>query len=318
MRFVAAGNTVFYSDPKGKPWKYVTDFLKTFVEQTLGRDWILAEIKKPEKEQHQIVKFHLALYGQFQKAVKDDQGEYAILPCGSTNCFYNLAYDLFVLQDNDALSECLIHRLKNKDQFQGVRHEVFAAATCIRAGFKIAYSDRSKNPTEFIATHIKTGLQIAVEAKSRHRAGVLDANVEGKRKPNPKAKIIQLLNQALKKTVCQPYVIFIDINLPFSPEPVFQKKWFQEIYRSIFLELGDSSPAKRDKFNIIFFTNHPWHYGEDDQPSPPREPGATLVSKYPEKPLVDNAILNDLMKAVDLFGNIPRAFPINYDQSNHG
>jgi hypothetical protein len=60
MRFVAAGNRVFYSDPKGKPWKYVADFLKFFAEQTFGRGWILDEIKKPEKEQHQIMKFHWA------------------------------------------------------------------------------------------------------------------------------------------------------------------------------------------------------------------------------------------------------------------
>jgi len=310
VRYVAAGNTVFYSDPKGKPWKYVADFLKFFAEQTFGRGWILDEIQKPEKEQHQIVKFHWALHGQLHKAVKDEQGEYGILPCGSSNCFYNLAYDLFVLQDNGALPESLIHRLKIKDQFQGARYEVFTAATCIRAGFQIEYSDRSRKPTEFIATHIKTRLQIAVEAKSRHRAGVLDANIPGKKKTNPKAQVIQVLNQALKKTVALPYVIFIDLNLPYSPEPAFQKKWFREIHGAILPELGDSSPTERDKFNMVVFTNHPWHYGENNQPSPPLEPGMCLVSKYPERELTNGKVLNDLMKAVQLFGNIPKAFPI--------
>lgn len=307
VRYVAAGNTVFYSDPNGKPWKYVTDFLKFFAEQTLGRGWILDEIKKPEKEQHQIVKFHWALHGQLHKAAKDEQGEYGILPCGSSNYFYNLAYDLFVLKDNGVLFDSWLHRLKNKNEFQGVRHEIFAAATCIRAGFKIAL-DQAAKPTEFIATHISTGLQIAVEAKSRQRKDVLDAEIGGNL---TKAGIIPLLNRALKKTVSQPYVIFIDLNLPFSPEPAFQKKWFQDIHGSILPELGDSSPTKRDKFNMVVFTNHPWHHGANNQPSPPLEPGMCLVSKYPEMELTDGTVLNDLMKAVQLFGNIPKAFPIN-------
>jgi hypothetical protein len=306
MRFVAAGNRVFYSDPKGKPWKYVADFLKFFAEQTLGRGWILDEIKKPEKEQHQIVKFHWALHGQLHKAVKDEQGEYGILPCGSSNYFYNLAYDLFVLQDNGVLFDGWLHRLKIKKEFQGVRHEIFAAATCIRAGFKIT-PDQAEKPTEFIATHISTGLQIAVEAKSRQRKDVLGAEIGGNL---TKAEIIPLLNRALKKTVSQPYVIFIDLNLPYSPEPPFKKKWFQEIHGSILPELGDSSPTERDKFNMVVFTNHPWHYGENNQPSPPLEPGMCLVSKYPEMELTNGMVLNDLMKAVQQFGNIPKAFPI--------
>lgn len=309
MRFVAAGNRVFYSDPKAKQWKCVADFLKFFAEQTFGRGWILDEINKPEKEQHQIVKFHWAVHGQLHKAVKDEQGEYGILPCGSSNYFYNLAYDLFVLQDNDVLFDRWLQRLKNKNEFQGVRHEIFAGATCIRAGFKIT-PDQAETPTEFIATHTNTGMHIAVEAKSRHRAGVLDANVQVKKKPNPKAQIIQILNQALKKSVSQPYVIFIDLNLPFSPEPAFQKKWFQEIHGSILTQLDDSSLTKRDKFNMIVFTNHPWHYGENNQPSPPLEPGICLVSKYPEKEFTNDTVLNELMKAVQLFGNIPKGFPI--------
>jgi len=306
VRFVAAGNTVFYSDPKGKPWKYVADFLKFFAEQTLGRGWILDEIKKPESEQHQIVKFHWALHGQLHKAVKDEQDEYGILPCGSSNYFFNLAYDLFVLQDNGVLFDSWLHRLKNKKEFQGVRHEIFTAATCIRAGFKIA-PDQAEKPTEFIATHISTGLQIAVEAKSRQRKGVLGAEIGGNL---TKAEIIPLLNRALKKTVSQPYVIFIDLNLPYSPEPAFKKKWFQEIHGAILPELGDSSPTERDKFNMVVFTNHPWHYGENNQPSPPLEPGMCLVSKYPEIELTNGVVLNDLMKSVEQFGNIPKAFPL--------
>lgn len=313
MRFVAAGSRVFYSNPKGKPWKYFADFLKAFAEQTFGREWILEETKKPQEKQHQIVKFHGVLYGELKNAPQDEQRDYMISPCGTSNYLLNLAYDLYILQDNGALPARLVDRLKQKDQFQGARHEVFAAATCIRAGFKITYEDERngmKKPTEFIATHPGTGLQIAVEAKSRHRAGILDANVPGKRKMNPKAEIIQLLNQALAKSVNLPYVIFVDLNLPLSQGPVFQTEWFQEINRAIFKNLGTPSQVKRDKFNVVVFTNHPLHYGESDQPSPAIEPALCLFSQYPVHHLSNQTILHDLNKAAQLFGVIPRGFPI--------
>lgn len=306
VRFVQAGNTIYHSKPGGKPWKYTTDFLKFFAEQTLGRCWILDEIKKPEKEKHQIVRFHWALHGQFHKAVKDEQGEYGILPCGSSNYFYNLAYDLFVLQDNGVLFDSWLHRLKNDGEFQGVRHEIFAAATCIRAGFKTA-PDRTAKPTEFIATHISTGLQIAVEAKSRQRKGVLGAELGGN---TTKADIIPLLNRALNgKTVSQPYVVFIDLNLPQSEGSAFEKPWFKEVKQRVERQLGEATSSKPDLFNMVVFTNHPLHYGSNDEPSPPLEHPVVLFSMHPKHP-ADRVLLDAIHEAAEKFGNIPPGFPV--------
>ena len=88
-----------------------------------------------------------------------------------------LAYDLYVLRDKQVLQDDIIRRLKILDQFQGARHELFAAVSCIRAGYSIKYEDEkdgTRKHTEFIATHKKTGQKIAVEAKSKHRTGILD------------------------------------------------------------------------------------------------------------------------------------------------
>jgi hypothetical protein len=61
---------------------------------------------------------------------------------------------------------------------------------------------------------------------------------------------------------------------------------------------------------MIVFTNHPLHYGENNQPSPVIEVAVCLMSQYPANPLPNQSILNDLNKATQLFGVIPKGFPI--------
>jgi len=150
--------------------------LKSLAERVLGRDWILTESQKPLENQHQIVQLHGALFRQLRNASVDHNGDFAFSPCGSSNYFYSLAYDLFVLQDAGVLNARVLQRLKDKGQFQGARHEIFVAATCVRAGFKIEYEDESDGTTthsEFIAQHAESGATIAVEAKSRHRLAAM-------------------------------------------------------------------------------------------------------------------------------------------------
>ena len=86
--------------------------------------------------------------------------------------YFTFAYDLFTVQDNGRLDARLIERLKNCDQFQGARHELFAEATCLRAGFSIEHEDETDGLTrhaEFTATHKASGQRVSVEAKSKHR-----------------------------------------------------------------------------------------------------------------------------------------------------
>ena len=88
-------------------------------------------------------------------------------------CF---AYDLYVVDDNGGLDDEFLQRLKNRELFQGARHELFAEATCYRAGFTVEHEnekDESMRHAEFTVRHAATGQFLSVEAKSRHRAGVL-------------------------------------------------------------------------------------------------------------------------------------------------
>ncbi len=95
---------------------------------------------------------------------------------GDVASLLTLANDLFTVGDNAKLQDRLLARLRHRDQYQGARYELFVIATCVRAGFSVEYEDEtdtSKKHPELVATYKKTGLKVAIEAKSRHRDGVL-------------------------------------------------------------------------------------------------------------------------------------------------
>ena len=154
--------------------------------------------------------------------------------------------------------------------------------------------------------------------------GVLNFDAGSKRTPNPKTDIIKLLNKALSKAtlskanqkpIAKPYVIFIDLNLPPSAGSVFEKAWFKDLKSGIERQLGEATPAKPDVFSMLVFTNHPFHYGPDDGPSPQVEAPLALFSMHPKYP-IERAALDLLYDAAANFGNIPHGFPIPPNQMN--
>ena len=105
------------------------------------------------------------------------------------------------------------------------------------------------------------------------------------------------------------------MNLPPSAGSVFEKPWFKELKSGIERQLGDATPTKRDVFNMLVFTNHPFHYGSNDGPSPQLEVPLALLAMHPKYP-VERAALDILYDAAANFGNIPRGFPIPPNQMN--
>lgn len=74
----------------------------------------------------------------------------------TSGAYMTFAYDLYVVANNARLDNRLVERLKQSDQFQGARHELFAEATCLRAGYKIEHENengRSSRHAELSATH---------------------------------------------------------------------------------------------------------------------------------------------------------------------
>lgn len=307
-KLVAVGSQMHWA--KDEKWRTFPDFLLDYIKTALGRDWGNAELKKPLEERHQILKWYDGMCRFQQKQTKGKDGIYEAIPNGAFAAFLSLAYDLYILRHHKALQEDITRRLKHPEQFQGARYELFATATCIRASFKIDFEnekDASRKHPEFIATHIETGHKISVEAKSRHREGVLGYPGKQETDDEMKLRIGGLINQALKKESNYPFVIFIDVNVPLSvaertlevPPPNGIAKTFDQITKT--------SDGK-DLFNLILFTNHPHHYGRDDEPDAKKNVLA-VISQKPKIVPASPQLLFNLNQAALQYGHIPNEFP---------
>lgn len=309
FKIVAVGNQIHWE--KENKCKTFPDFLMNYIKTAMGPEWGSDEIKKPFAERNQILQWYhqTCLFQQSQKLNED--GIYDAVPCGSFAAYLSLAYDLYILRHHQAIQDEVIRRLKIGDQFQGARYELFVAATCIRAGYDIVYEDErdgSKKHPEFIATHKETDQKIAVEAKSRHREGVLDQ--PGKRKPDDEVRVRVggLINDAIQKETLYPLVIFVDVNLPPSISTQMELKPPNSLSRALDQVKKDSDG--RDEFNLIIFTNHLHHYGRADQPDPKKHV-VSVFSQQPALPAQHASALFSLNEAALQYGNIPNEFPDN-------
>ena len=303
-KFVAVGNELHGS----KSWKTFPDFLKYYIQFVLGAAWGQAELAKPFEERHEILKWYGRMCRFQQKQERQEDGLFEAVPNGAMKAYLLLAYDLYMLRHNSSLQQTLIERIKLKDQFQGARYELFAAATCIRAGCDIAYEDETDpttKHTEFVATDKSTGQRISIEAKSRHRPGILGHPGGSRPEEEVRVRVTGLLNAALDKPAPHPYVIFIDLNLPPSPEPPFEKPWFPKILDGVNRAAGAGDEP--DPFNLILFTNHPYHYGENDQPAPEASIHVVLA-RNPRLKCGHSRVLSAMVDAARAFGEIPNEF----------
>lgn len=306
-KFVAVGNELHYA--KESQVKTFPDFLMRYIATCLTPDWGNGEIKKALAARHPIMQWYDALCRRQRQFEKSDDGLIKFSPDGPSMAYMLLAYDLYVLRNHGALQKRVVARLKTKGGFQGARYELFATATCIRAGFDIQHEDEtdgSKTHPEFTATHRKTGQRMALEAKSRHRPGVLGFDLGGPRNDEPKAGVRNILAAAIEKDVTDPLVAFIDVNLP--PE-ASNEGWFKEVVETVTsafgLETGGSDP-----FNLLVFTNQPYHYGAPGGPAPRRSTlnfrsnRPRLLAAHPE------AILR-VSEEAEKYGLVPNEFPAN-------
>lgn len=303
QRIVAVRNRFYRSDK----WMFFPDFLRDYVPDVLGIEWFREEAAKPEAERHPIITWRAqaSKYANEQPAQPD--GSRVIVPSGAFAAFNCFAYDLFTVDNNGGLDEELLHNLKVREHFQGARHELFAEATCYRAGFTVEHEnekDRTMRHTEFTVRHVATGQLLSIEAKSKHRDGVLGR--PGVPKERPDFNLGRLINDAVAKRPSHPLVIFVDTNLPF--------KWAE---RTLGRQGGDGiAPPLRylldrikklhhdtDPYSMIVFSNHPHHYALHDP-----DPEQHLLSVVPQQQIVHPIALRSLHHAAERYGNIPMSF----------
>jgi hypothetical protein len=309
-KFVAVGSTLFYM-PSDK-CRFLTDILLAYVPTLFGREWFEQEIAKPPEERHPLMQWRVKGMNYMNSQPRLPDGSYGATPTGPLLAYITFAYDLYIVAHNGRLDSRLVERLKQKDQFQGARHELFAEATCLRAGFKIEHeneSDRSSRHAEFTATHVATGQTISVEAKSKHRPGVLGQT--GAREPSDgiNLRFGHLLNDAVAKNPAHPLVVFLDMNMPFDSANRFLSRIPPHPFILKTLNWMRKQHGGKDPITLLVITNHPGHYTKDNE-IPQHAHLAGQISQLPLRPARMEALLA-ITQATALYGNVPQELPKN-------
>jgi hypothetical protein len=243
-RFVAVKNRLAYS----KNWGTFHDFLFDYIVGALGSAWFNTEMTKPLEQIHPILKWYYVACDHMQQFTTKKGIVNSSPMTGAISAYLHLAYDLYSLEHNVELQEKLIGRLRDQNNFDGARYEVFVAASLIRAGFEIEFEnedDRKTSHCEFSATYTRTGRRFSVEAK---------------RCSGNKFKLGRQLNRALAKHANHQRVVFIDVNVPdgsIEGEVPVQLDNAIDSLRAFEGRIINGKPLPEA---YLFITNHPWHH----------------------------------------------------------
>ncbi|MHB1407442.1 MAG: SEC-C domain-containing protein [Desulfitobacteriaceae bacterium] len=288
------------------------EFLINVLLWTLGKEWHEKEIYTEPTDRHIIMNW-LFLYSDWQKTTQIPENQYGenlwgARPSGIVQALLSVAYDLFCLQTVNKLPGFLIKKIQNKQEFQGARYEIAVAAIMARSGFDITFLDdikKSVKHCEFIAYHRKSGIEVGVEAKSRRRKGILHESGEFDINGEIRGDIWNLYNKARsQKPDGLPYLIFIDLNLPPTPQiPPEKKPWIKDIYNMLD-KYGEGTPENPDLFNALISTNFSYYYGGNTGISP-KGNYTVFISKYSKTPLLETYLLDDIIQSLNSYNKIP-------------
>lgn len=275
------------------------DFQLNHMLWLLGKDWFDAEMAKPLSERHVILRYRDSRNQQLRK-YQDPNDPDALVRApvtGEMRALQVLADDLYQLAHALEPPRAILARLRDIRQFQGARYEILAASLFARCGFKIDFiEDATKRNPEFIAE--KGNERIAVEAKSRHRAGVL--NERGAFREDARAEIRRLYESAAGQNPGDvPFLIFIDVNLPLTPDvPPMEKDWIREAME-MFEHRHQEGLQNYD--TALILTNFGWHF-ERDEGTPAGE-NMWARAENPRFP-VKRDTLDLLARAISEYGKV--------------
>lgn len=290
------------------------EFIVHVLKLELSREWWEAQLKLPEDKRHFIFKCFIKHY-EWKDKNAVEANKYGKLwrakPDGYSRALISLAFDVCSLIHAVHLPEVFLKKLKEYRGYQSVRYEIAIAAMFARMGYKIKFLDEEfagqKNQpkhSEFVATHPTTGEEIVVEVKSKERKGVLHKEGEFNKEREFRSSISKLYRHASKqRQPGKPFLIFIDMNLPFSPDIRPEDNlWVKAVTRmrdsAAFAAKGKPSPS-----NGIIFTNYSYHYGTDQETGS----GEWLMEKSgnPEVLIKSLDFGEKFIAVINSYGNVP-------------
>lgn len=256
-RFVASGNKLVY----GKDWRVFTDFLGFHLHGLLGEDWGQHQVKLPFEEQHTVIQWRTIIALAHFGKEKGANGLYKSAS-GAANAWFRLAYDLYLIEHNAELQSKLLRRMRNQDGFQGARFEAAVAAMMLASGYELRYCDErgpGRQP-EFIATNRSDSHILAVEAKSRHRPGVMGFRKHDVPVPPDSFDIAGLLLAALMKDTEEPLLVFVELNTPMAIKLDSSTTIYGELERAWDAVQERNWPDGFPAIGVVFYNDaSPWY-----------------------------------------------------------
>jgi hypothetical protein len=300
-RVVAVGNRVYQRPPHETTHEFFIHLLRS----EFGEAWHNEQIALPRAECHVVQEW---LYRWFEAQRGADvqhhsEHRFSRPISGDLRALLCLGYDIYTLLHAQVLPPALVKRLRRADQFQGARYEAAVAAVFARAGYTLKWLNaRDRKLPEFIAGHPGSGKELAVEAKSRHRPGVLGRPGEPQDAATLRADVGNLLQRALEKEVDgRPLVVCLDLNLPVDEERSLEE-WGQELQARVFAPFEQEYGDGPRPFSAVFITNYSWHWRGRQ---PPGDPVSFVVVPHEAEVRLPHNEARLLAEALFQYGGVP-------------
>lgn len=286
------------------------EYLLDVLHRTLGAEWCQRETRQQSRDRHVVVRWFEAFF-EFRRRMATNEnrvpGGWSAVPTGEITALLALAYDVYSLLRVDQLPKRQLRRIRNRNEFQGVRYELSVAAIFARAGFDVRWvrERHGERTCDLEATHRHTRQVVAIEAKSRRKRGVLHEAGAFEPAASFRADVGGLLESALGQAPDEtPFIVCIDLNVRPTPKiPINDKPWRPDAF-AMMDRYGEPSASAPDPFNAVVLTNFSPHY-LGVQPAPD---GGTeflaIISRHPRHGLA-GAAGDHLLDAVQRYGMVP-------------
>jgi hypothetical protein len=216
------------------------------LQEEIGVDFFEKQRQVEPDRQHPLAVWNFAA-----EAWSERHSDSASIPeIGASASFTMLAYHIYLLKENGNIPQAVLDRLRHADQFQGARYEIYVAAMMIVCGYHIEWLPHSdETSVEFVATH-PNGTKFAVEAKSKHRLGVLKPGVVDRPDDPDRIDFQANIFAGLRKDPELPLLLFVDANVPFTLDEMkpamlheIERAWTKRVDRNNQKQWVDGFPC---------------------------------------------------------------------------